>query len=85
MSQLASRGKLIMYISHVLEVVEKVCSNVIIIYQGRIMADDAVGKLRDLMKLPSLEEIFTQFVQQEDMEAVARDIVNAIQQSRSRA
>ena len=82
-SELSSRGKLIMYISHVLEVVEKVCSKVIIIYMGRIMADDAVGQLRDLMKLPSLEEIFTQLVQQEDMEAVARDIVEAIQHNRA--
>jgi ABC-2 type transport system ATP-binding protein len=82
-SELSARGKIIMYISHVLEVVEKVCGKVIIIYKGRIMADDAVGSLRDLMKLPSLEEIFTQLVQQEDMEAVARDIVEAIQQHRS--
>jgi ABC-2 type transport system ATP-binding protein len=79
-TELAARGKHIMYISHVLEVVEKVCSNVVIIYKGRIMANDEVGRLRDLMKLPSLEEIFAQLVQQEDMEAVARDIVDAIQQ-----
>jgi ABC-type multidrug transport system ATPase subunit len=61
-----------MYISHVLEVVEKVCSSVVIIYKGRIMANDSVGQLRDLMKLPSLEEIFAQLIQQEDMEVVAR-------------
>ena len=79
-TELAARGKHIMYISHVLEVVEKVCSSVVIIYKGRIMANDSVGQLRDLMKLPSLEEIFAQLIQQEDMEVVARDIVEAIQQ-----
>jgi ABC-2 type transport system ATP-binding protein len=78
-AELAARGKHIMYISHVLEVVEKVCTNVVILYKGRVMANDGVGQLRDLMKLPSLEEIFAQLVQQEDMEAVARDIVDAIQ------
>jgi ABC-type Na+ transport system ATPase subunit NatA len=68
----------------VLEVVEKVCTDVVILYKGRIMANDAVGQLRDLMKLPSLEEIFSQLVQQEDMEAVARDIVDAIQRQPAR-
>jgi ABC-2 type transport system ATP-binding protein len=77
--ELARRGKLIMYISHVLEVVEKVCTKVIIIYKGRIMAADRVDQLRYLMQLPSLEDIFTQLVQQDDMQAVARDVVAAIQ------
>jgi ABC-2 type transport system ATP-binding protein len=71
---LAARGKIILYISHVLEVVEKVCAKVIIIYKGKIMAEDSVERLRDLMQAPSLEEIFTQLVQQEDMEAVAKEI-----------
>src|SRR5882757_2159279 len=50
---LAARGKAILYISHVLEVVEKVCEHVIVIYRGRIVADDSVGRLRDLMRLPN--------------------------------
>ena len=37
-----------------------------------------LNRLRDLMHLPSLEEIFTQLVQHEDMEAVAKDIAEAI-------
>jgi ABC-2 type transport system ATP-binding protein len=77
-SELASRGRIIIYISHVLEVVERVCSKVIIIYKGKIMAEDSVGRLRQLMQVPSLEEIFTQLVQQENMEEVARDIVATI-------
>jgi ABC-2 type transport system ATP-binding protein len=78
LAELASRGKIILYISHVLEVVERICAKVIIIYKGEIKAEDNVGRLRDLMNLPSLEEIFTQLVQHEDMEAIAKDIVQAI-------
>lgn len=77
-AELASRGKIILYISHVLEVVERICAKVIIIYKGQIKAEDSVEHLRDLMHLPSLEEIFTQLVQHEDMESVAKDIVEAI-------
>src|SRR3989442_6167727 len=79
-AQLAARGKIILYISHVLEVVERICEKVIIIYKGEIKAEDSIGRLRDLMHLPSLEEIFTQLVQHEDMEAVAKDIAEAISQ-----
>ena len=54
------------------------CAQVVIIYKGRIMAADSVENLRDLMHAPSLEEIFSQLVEQRDLEAVARDIVSAI-------
>ncbi|MGD1068789.1 MAG: ABC transporter ATP-binding protein [Bryobacteraceae bacterium] len=75
---LAARGKAVLYISHVLELVEKVCTHVIVIYRGRIVADDSVGRLRDLMQLPSLEEIFNQLVEQEDMEKRAQGIAELI-------
>src|SRR3954464_12964196 len=75
---LANKGKTILYISHVLEVVEKVCAHVVIIYKGKIMAADSVERPRDLMNAPSLEEIFSQLVEQRDLEAVARDIVSTI-------
>jgi ABC-2 type transport system ATP-binding protein len=77
-AELASRGKIILYISHVLEVVERLCEKVIIIYKGEIKAEDSVGRLRDLMHLPSLEEIFTQLVKHENMELVAKDIAEAM-------
>ena len=77
-NSLAREGKVILYSSHVLEVVEKVCSSVIILHQGRIMANDRVERLRDLMRLPSLEEISKQLVLQEDTERIASDIVETI-------
>jgi ABC-2 type transport system ATP-binding protein len=75
---LAARGKAILYISHILELVEKVCDRVVIIYRGRIVADDSVERLRDLMHLPNLEEIFNQLVQHDNMETRARDIAELI-------
>ena len=49
-----------------------------IIYRGRIIAADSVERLRDLMNQPSLEEIFSQLIEQRDLESVACDIVSAI-------
>jgi ABC-2 type transport system ATP-binding protein len=75
---LAQQRKTILYISHVLEVVEKVCSHVVIIYRGKIVADDSVDHLRDLMNLHSLEQIFSQVVEQRDLVADARNIISVM-------
>jgi ABC-2 type transport system ATP-binding protein len=75
---LAARGKAVLYISHVLELVEKVCEHIVVIYQGRVVADDSVASLRGLMQLPNLEEIFKQLVEQGDMESRARDIADVM-------
>jgi ABC-2 type transport system ATP-binding protein len=75
---LAGEGKIIVYSSHVLEVVEKLCSRVMILHRGRAAANDRVERLRDLMKLPSLEEIFRELVLEEDTERVAKDIIEVM-------
>jgi len=62
----------------VLEVVEKICTRIIIIHKGQIVADDSVDNLRNLMKLPSLAEIFNQLVDSEDTENVVADLTEAI-------
>jgi ABC-2 type transport system ATP-binding protein len=76
--ELAGRGKAVLYISHVLELVEKICEHIVVIYKGRIVADDSVSRLRDLMQLPSLEEIFSHLVEQGDMELRAREIAAVV-------
>jgi ABC-2 type transport system ATP-binding protein len=75
---LAREGKAILYISHVLEVVERVCHRVIILSKGKVVADAAPGKLTELTKLKDLESVFAQLVQQTDTEQVARDLVGVM-------
>jgi ABC-2 type transport system ATP-binding protein len=75
LDELAGRGKTILYISHVLEVVEKVCARVVVIHRGRIMANDSVERLRDMLNLPSLVDIFSELTEERDLKAAARDIV----------
>jgi ABC-2 type transport system ATP-binding protein len=75
---LASEGKAILYISHVMEVVERVCQRVIVLSKGKVVADAAPGELTQLMHLPTLESVFAQLVQQTDTALVARDLVNAM-------
>jgi len=75
---LAEQGKIIIYSSHILEVVEKICSRVIILHEGRIVADDSEDKLRKMMKLPSLESIFGKLTVTEDTQAKAREMMDII-------
>jgi len=76
--KLSQEGKIIFYCSHILEVVEKICSKVTIIHKGKIVANDSVENLRNLMKLPSLEDIFSQLVVREDSEKIADNVVKAM-------
>ncbi len=78
LKSLAAQGKAILYSSHVLEVVEKICSRVLVIHQGCLVADDSVENLRQLMQVPSLEEIFTQLVQHEDTDRIADRMIEVI-------
>lgn len=75
---LAARGKAVLYSSHVLEIVEKVCTRVIVLHKGRAVADDSIERLRDLMAMGSLEEVFSQLVLKADPEGTARDIADVV-------
>jgi predicted permease len=75
---LAEQGKMILYSSHVLEVVEKVCSQVLILRKGEVVAYDSIDHLRDLMSQPSLEGVFAQLAQVDDGEAVANRIIQVM-------
>ena len=75
---LAARGKIILYSSHVLEVVEKICSTVLILRKGEVVAYDSIERLRELMSQPSLEGVFAQLTQVDDGDDVANRIVEAM-------
>src|SRR5215468_10738847 len=78
LDSLAERGKMVLYSSHVLEVVEKVCNTVLILRKGRVVAHDSVAHLRELMEKSSLEGVFAQLTQPEDTNAVARRILDVV-------
>ena len=78
LSSLAARGKMILYSSHVLEVVERVCNNVLILRKGQVVAHDSVAHLRELMSKSSLEGVFAQLTQPDDTDAIAHRILDVV-------
>jgi ABC-2 type transport system ATP-binding protein len=74
---LGHQGKLVFYCSHVLEVVEKVCSDVLILRRGVVIAQDSVTNIGRILG-ESLENTFLHLVDDVDTMSVARDIVTVM-------
>jgi ABC-2 type transport system ATP-binding protein len=76
--ELAGRGKVVLFSSHELETVERVCSHVVILHKGKIVADDSIARLRTLMAVPTLEGIFQQLAVEQDTAAISRAIADLV-------
>lgn len=76
--ELARRGKVVLFSSHELETVERISHRIVILHKGRIVADDSIERLRELMSLPTLEKIFSQLAVEVDAGQIAREITELI-------
>ncbi len=74
---LAREGRMIVFSSHRLDVVEKVCERVVILHHGQVVADGRIDQLRN-ERTPTLEGVFAEVTKQEDYSAVAASLVDAI-------
>jgi ABC-2 type transport system ATP-binding protein len=74
---LGQAGKMVFYCSHVLEVVEKVCTDVLILRKGILIAQDSVANIGKILG-QSLENTFLHLVDDVDTLSVAREIVGVI-------
>lgn len=60
MAQLAAHGKTIFYSSHIMDVVEKISSRIILLHEGKVAADGTFDELKQQNTKGSLEQIFNQ-------------------------
>jgi len=77
-SGLSRERKTIFYCSHVLDAVEKVCSHVTILRNGKQLAYGSVDELKRFQSMPSLEAAFSHLVQDGDAKQSANAIVDAV-------
>jgi ABC-2 type transport system ATP-binding protein len=75
---LSARGKSIFYCSHILEVVEKVCTHLIVLRKGQVIAHGATSEVRERIGTSSLEGVFLQLVEEKDVTKTANDIVDVV-------
>jgi ABC-2 type transport system ATP-binding protein len=75
---LSEQGKIILYCSHVLEVVEKLCSHLLILNKGTVAAHGSVNEVSRMTGLATLEDSFSHLVKEQDAEQIAHDIVEVM-------
>lgn len=71
---LAERDRTIIYSSHVLDAVEKICERVLILHNSHVVADDSVTRLRELAKAASLEQVFAALAVDQDVDEIGREL-----------
>jgi ABC-2 type transport system ATP-binding protein len=76
--ELAARGRAILFSTHQLEAAESLCGRVLILHQGRVVADGSVEDLRELRSQPSLESVFSTWVLEDSPEATAARIARVV-------
>jgi len=77
---LAREGKTIVYSSHILDVVERVCDRVIIIDKGRLILDGRPDELVTAHGAGTLERLFTQLTGGMELEQRAEDFAKTFRQ-----
>jgi ABC-2 type transport system ATP-binding protein len=76
---LGQHGKAVFYCSHVLEVVEQVCSHLLILRKGNVVACDTTEAIHSSLAHSSLEHTFMHLVEEVDADQVTRDIIAAME------
>jgi len=75
---LAREGTTILYCSHLLDIVERVCERVVVLHRGRIVADGSAPALQAQTGEATLESAFTRLTAGEDLAARAQAIARAL-------
>lgn len=78
-SQLAKENKTIFYCSHLMDVVEKVASRIILLNDGVIAADGTIGELKEQANSSSLEMLFAKLTGSTDSSEKTGQIINAFE------
>jgi ABC-2 type transport system ATP-binding protein len=76
---LAAEGRMILFSTHRFDMVEKLCSRVVILSSGRVVAEHQMTTFGG--GSPTLEETFVRVTKQPDFAPVAREIVETIGRS----
>jgi ABC-2 type transport system ATP-binding protein len=75
---LAAQGRTIFFCSHVLEVVERICTRIVIIDKGRVVADGGADRIAASTGTSSLEAAFVALTGQRDTEKVTQELLRAL-------
>ena len=78
LKEMAAQGKSVLFSSHVLEVVERICTRICIIDAGRKVAEGTAEEIRRQFRAGSLDEAFSRLTGIREPSDVAADILAAL-------
>lgn len=78
-SRLAKDGKTIFYCSHMMDVVEKVSDRIVLIDEGRVIADGSFEELKTQQGNSSLEQIFASLTANNSLDASTDELMKAME------
>jgi ABC-2 type transport system ATP-binding protein len=79
LKKLAAQGRTIMFSSHILEVVERMCSRIVIINNGRFVTAGTSAEIRRDVGAATLEEAFSRLTGVRDVGEVAADFLASLE------
>lgn len=83
MTLLAAEGKTIFYSSHIMDVVEKISNRIVLLNDGKIVADGTFDQLREKNEEGTLEQIFNQLTGFNNHQEIAKDVITIVHGERS--
>jgi ABC-2 type transport system ATP-binding protein len=78
LKRLAAQGRTILFCSHILDVVERICTRIVIINGGREIANGTADEIRASTGTASLEEAFSRLTGVQDVARVASEFIAAL-------
>ena len=82
---LAERGTTVLYCSHILDVVERLCQRVVVIDAGKIIADSPTKELVEQSKGGTLEAVFRDLTKHTEDDPEVSDFLSALDGKKSEA
>ncbi|OGX68297.1 MAG: ABC transporter [Paenibacillus sp. RIFOXYA1_FULL_44_5] len=80
LAAMAAQGKTIFYSSHIMDVVERISSRIILLNYGQIAADGSFDELKEQSREGSLEGIFNQLTGFHEHKKIAEEFVAIVQE-----
>ena len=81
MTQLAAQGKTLFYSSHIMDVVEKISSRIILLNNGKIAADGTIEELKQInQEGSSLEQIFNELTGFNEHQSIGAEFVSIVEE-----
>jgi ABC-2 type transport system ATP-binding protein len=79
LKKMAAQGKTILFCSHILEVVERICSRILIINEGKRIIEGTAQEICAATSTETLEQAFAQLTGSRDAGQITSDFLAALE------